>query len=130
MKLSNRIFIPLLFTLFFLSGCAGLIYESIWSHYLKLFVGHAAYAQTLVLVIYMGGMALGSWLASRYTPRMQRLLPAYAIAEIIVGLTALLFHRIFTGYCSFSYDTVFPALNSAFMIPPVISGKVAPSRIV
>ena len=33
------------------SGFAGLIYESIWSHYLKLFLGHAAYAQTLVLAI-------------------------------------------------------------------------------
>ena len=41
-----------LFLLFTLSGFAGLIYESIWSHYLKLFLGHAAYAQTLVPVSY------------------------------------------------------------------------------
>src|SRR5882672_4078384 len=33
------------FLLFTVSGFAGLIYESIWSHYLKLFLGHAAYAQ-------------------------------------------------------------------------------------
>ncbi len=33
--------------LFMLSGLAGLIYESVWTHYLKLFLGHAAYAQTL-----------------------------------------------------------------------------------
>ena len=26
-----------------------------WTHYLKLFLGHAAYAQTLVLAIFMGG---------------------------------------------------------------------------
>lgn len=32
------------FLLFTLSGFSGLIYESIWSHYLKLFLGHAAYA--------------------------------------------------------------------------------------
>jgi len=36
------------FALFTASGFAGLIYQSIWSHYLKLFLGHAAYAQTLV----------------------------------------------------------------------------------
>ena len=47
-----------LFTIFTLSGFSGLIYESIWSHYLKLFLGHAAYAQTLVLTVFMGGMAL------------------------------------------------------------------------
>jgi hypothetical protein len=33
--------------IFVVSGFAGLIYESIWTHYLKLFLGHAAYAQTL-----------------------------------------------------------------------------------
>jgi len=32
-----------LYALFALSGFAGPIYESIWSHYLKLFLGHAAY---------------------------------------------------------------------------------------
>ena len=39
---------------FFASGFAGLIYESIWTHYLKLFLGHAAHAQALVLAIYEG----------------------------------------------------------------------------
>ena len=45
----------LFFLLFFISGFTGLIYESIWTHYLKLFLGHAAYAQTLVLTIFVGG---------------------------------------------------------------------------
>ena len=35
--------------IFAASGFAGLIYESIWAQYLKLFLGHAAYAQTMVL---------------------------------------------------------------------------------
>jgi spermidine synthase len=48
-----------LLAVFVVSGFTGLIYESIWSHYLRLFLGHAAYAQTLVLAIFMGGMALG-----------------------------------------------------------------------
>ena len=52
---SQRHWQLVLFALFSLSGFAGLIYESIWSHYLKLFLGHAAYAQTLVLAIFMGG---------------------------------------------------------------------------
>ena len=51
------------YVLFTASGFAGLIYESIWTHYLKLFLGHAAYAQSLVLVVFMGGMALAAaWL--------------------------------------------------------------------
>ena len=55
-----------LMAIFALSGFSGLIYQSIWSHYLGLTLGHAAYAQTLVLAIFMGGLALGSWLASRW----------------------------------------------------------------
>ena len=54
-----------LFFVFALSGFSGLIYESIWSPYLKLFLGHAAYSQVLVLSIFMGGMAIGAWVASR-----------------------------------------------------------------
>ena len=45
-----------LYVLFTASGFAGLIYESIWTQYLKLFLGHAAYAQSLVLAVFMGGM--------------------------------------------------------------------------
>ena len=36
-----------LLAIFVLSGFAGLIYQSIWSRYLGLFLGHAAYAQAL-----------------------------------------------------------------------------------
>ena len=46
----------LLLSAFALSGFSGLIYESLWTHYLKLFLGHAAYAQTLVLAIFMAGV--------------------------------------------------------------------------
>jgi predicted membrane-bound spermidine synthase len=54
---------------FLLSGAAGLWYESAWSRYLGLFLGHAAYAQVIVLVIFLGGMALGAWLTGRISTR-------------------------------------------------------------
>jgi len=44
-----------LYALFFLSGAASLMYESIWTRYLALFVGHSAYAQILVLTIFLKG---------------------------------------------------------------------------
>ena len=46
--------IIVLYVAFVLSGAAGLIYESIWTRYLGLFVGHDAYAQIIVLVIFLG----------------------------------------------------------------------------
>jgi spermidine synthase len=98
------------FALFTASGFAGLIYQSIWSHYLKLFLGHAAYAQTLVLAIFMGGMAIGAWGVSRYTHRIRDLLLAYALAELGIGVLALLFHRVFLGVTGWAFDSVLPSL--------------------
>ncbi|MBF0126623.1 MAG: spermidine synthase [Magnetococcales bacterium] len=106
----------LLLLLFFLSGVAGLIYESIWTHYLKLFLGHAAYAQTLVLALFMGGMALGAWLASRLSHHWKNPLLAYAAIEGVIGLAALLFHPLFTHLVAFSFATVIPTLQSVAAI--------------
>jgi spermidine synthase len=109
--MTTRLPVSIFFALFTVSGFAGLIYESIWSHYLKLFLGHAAYAQTLVLAIFMGGMALGSWLVSRFTQRIRNLLLGYALAELGIGVFALLFHRIFHLATGWAFDTVLPALG-------------------
>ena len=57
------------YALFTASGFAGLIYESVWTHYLKLFLGHAAYAQSLVLAVFMGGMAAGAAYCARRSAR-------------------------------------------------------------
>src|SRR5512142_3250148 len=92
--------------LFALSEISGLIYESIWTDYLKLFLGHAAYAQTLVLAIFMGGMATGSGVSSRYSLRWKDPLLFYALAEGIIGLFALPFHAVFNRTIDYSFTTV------------------------
>jgi spermidine synthase len=99
--------------LFVLSGCAALIYQSIWTHYLGLALGHAAYAQTLVLMMFMGGMALGAWVVSRITARLRRPIALYAGAEALIGLFGLIFHAVFVAYSAYSQDHVLPALQSA-----------------
>ena len=97
---------------FVLSGMAGLIYESIWSRYLGLFVGHGAYAQILVLVIYLGGMSLGAFVAAHRSERMRDPLLGYAWAEAGTGLLGLLFHPLFVASTSVAYDSWFPALGA------------------
>ncbi|WP_190285697.1 fused MFS/spermidine synthase [Montanilutibacter psychrotolerans] len=101
-----------LLALFVASGFAGLVYQSIWSHYLGLSLGHAAYAQSLVLAIFMGGMALGAWAVSRFGSGWGRLILAYAWVEIVIGLAGLAFHPLFEMYTTFSQDTVYPAMSS------------------
>src|SRR6266702_2455611 len=83
--------VKLLFALFALSGFTGLIYESVWSHYLKLFLGAAAFAQSFVLAAFMGGLALGAWLASRWSSRLKNLLAAYGWIEAAIGALAAAF---------------------------------------
>jgi spermidine synthase len=105
-------FLPILHAVFVLSGFSALIYQSGWTHYLGLVLGHAAYAQTLVLSMFMGGMALGAWWVSRTTGRLQRLLLTYALAECIVGVLGLAFHSSFVAYSRWSLDTVLPKIDS------------------
>ncbi|KAF1721387.1 spermine synthase [Pseudoxanthomonas wuyuanensis] len=101
----------MLLSLFVVSGLAGLIYQSLWSHYLGLTLGHAAYAQGLVLAIFMGGMALGAWLAGQRGVRWKRLLMLYAAAEALIGLFGLAFPGVFASYTALSQDRVLPALG-------------------
>jgi predicted membrane-bound spermidine synthase len=103
----------LLHILFALSGFCGLIYESIWTHYLKLFVGHAAFAQTLVLAVFMGGMGLGAALAARLSSGVRNLLWAYAAAELVIGVMALGFHSTFVTVTDWAYATLLPATCTA-----------------
>ncbi len=100
-----------LFLLFFLSGISGLIYESIWSRYIRLFVGSAATAQILVLSLFMGGMSLGALLAGRYLRRVHSPIVAYGVIEGCVGLYALAFPYLQDGAMRLSYDVLFPALG-------------------
>src|ERR1700723_3747662 len=115
MQMRDSVRRRLLLGVFVVSGFTGLIYESIWSHYLKLFLGHAAYAQTLVLAIFMGGMALGSWAVARYSLQIRRLLGAYVLVEGLIGVLALVFHPVFVAAANLSFATVIPALSSVWL---------------
>jgi predicted membrane-bound spermidine synthase len=110
------------YLLFIASGFAGLIYESVWTHYLKLYLGHAAYAQSLVLIVFMGGMALGSGLCARISTRVRHPLLAYAAVEAAIGLCALVFHEFFVGVTDWSYATLLPSLGSD---GPALAAKLA-----
>jgi spermidine synthase len=113
MKRTNLSLSPtVFFVLFAISGFSGLIYESIWTHYIKLFLGHAAYAQTLVLAIFMGGMAGGAWFAARRSNRWRNPLTVYAYVEAMVGLAAVSFHYFFVVATDVSYQHIIPALGS------------------
>lgn len=106
----------LLTLIFVLSGAAGLMYESIWSRYLGLLVGHSAYAQVIVLVIFLGGMSIGATVAARRSERVQEPLLWYAGVELAVGLIGLVFHDLFGAVSALAYDVIFPALAGGTLL--------------
>ncbi|HKS06065.1 MAG TPA: fused MFS/spermidine synthase [Gemmatimonadaceae bacterium] len=106
----------LLLAAFILSGAAGLIYESVWSRYLGLFVGHSAYAQIIVLAVFLGGMAIGAAAIAKRSERIKQPLVWYAGVEIAVGLIGFLFHFAFGAITDFAYDAIFPSLSGGTLI--------------
>ena len=100
----------LLSLVFILSGAAGLVYESIWTRYLGLFVGHGAYAQIIVLTIFLGGMSVGAFFVGRVSEKLRDPLAAYAFIELAIGIVGYLFHDIFVATTNGAYDHLFPSL--------------------
>ncbi len=119
----------LLFLLFFASGISGLVYESIWSRYIKQLVGSAAEAQILVLSLFMGGMSLGALLSGRLLRRVRSPVVAYGVIEGLIGLYALAFPHLFEFASRLAYDSVFPALGGGAAVG-IAKWAIASSLIV
>jgi spermidine synthase len=100
--------LPIIATVFFFSGFSSLIYEVVWARQLGLFLGGDVYAAAFTLSAFMGGLALGSFLASRYTDRLGRALLWYGLLEICIGLYALLFPVLLNAFSS-QYREVYRA---------------------
>jgi spermidine synthase len=74
-----------------LSGAAALIYEIVWSRLLILEMGRGVPSTSIVLAAFMGGLAVGSNLAGRFSSRLtpRRALRAYLVLEITIAVFAL-----------------------------------------
>lgn len=60
----------------------------------------------------MGGMALGAWTAKRISPRVRGLLTAYAVIEVVISVTVLVFYNLFVAATGVAFDRVIPALGT------------------
>lgn len=119
--------------MFVFSGLAGLIYQSVWSQYLGLILGHAAYAQSVVLSIFMGGMALGAWVTSQYIERWRELLKTYGYLEGAIGLFGIGFHALFLAVNAWLFESLIPILANQLLVDAarylVAIGLILPQTI-
>jgi spermidine synthase len=79
----------LLLVCFFLSGLAGLIYQTAWTREFAFVFGTSNLAVATVLAAYMAGLAAGAAVAARLAHRITRPLLTYGLLELGVGITAL-----------------------------------------
>lgn len=79
---------PLIIFLFLFSGATALVYEVVWSKYLSLMFGSTVQAQTVVLAVFMGGLALGNRIFGKRADRAENPLAMYGYIELAIGLYA------------------------------------------
>jgi len=73
----------------------ALIYEIIWIRPLSLVFGTTMYAVSTIVASFILGLAIGSWIAGRFTDRLQNPLKYYAFIQIVVGFFGILLLPIF-----------------------------------
>jgi predicted membrane-bound spermidine synthase len=96
----NRFTRGVLFFLFFFSGFASLIYQVVWTRLAFASFGIITPVLSVVLSIFMLGLAIGSWLGGRFISsavNKTRISAAffYAGAELLIGLGAFAVPKLF-----------------------------------
>ena len=99
MSLTTR---RILFLLFFLSGLSSLVYQVVWTRMAFAAFGIITPVLSVVLSVFMLGLALGSWAGGQFIGRWTRKTgwPAvifYGLAEFVIGLSAFAVPRLFAA---------------------------------
>ena len=88
--LSRSAVVNCLMLVYLVSGACSLIDEVVWLRLLKLILGNTVYASSVVVSVFMAGLALGALLMGRVCDRIRRPLRLYPFIELAITVTALL----------------------------------------
>jgi len=86
----NRGQFSLVLGCFFLSGWAGLVYQTVWMRQFAVVFGTSELAICTVLAAYMAGLALGASVAGRLQSLIKRPVLLYGVLELVIAIGALL----------------------------------------
>lgn len=114
-------------TLFFLSGAAALVYQSVWIRLLARLLGSDAGGLALVLAIFMAGLAAGAALFAGVAERTDKPVRLFARLEILLGVWAAMSPGLF----AWIDPTGNPSLRIAvalglLLLPTLIMGATFP----
>jgi len=132
-----------LIIIFGLSGMAALIYEIIWIRPLTLVFGSSVYAVSTIISSFILGLAIGSWLAGKYSDRMKNPLKFFAMLQIGIGVFGIsllpvfgflpnvyleLYHLTFPNLYVFQFTQILMAM-AIISIPATMMGTTLPLMI-
>ena len=128
---------------FFVSGLTGLTYELLWTRMITKIIGGAPFAVSIVLTVFMGGLGVGSYVASRTIDRVKepmKLVRLYGLLELAIGgycfvlpvlllgfkpLYVLLYNRLFEHFMLYSFLT-FVGCSLLLVVPVICMGATLP----
>ena len=108
---------------FLLSGLTGLIYEILWTRMIVKVVGTAPFAVSIILTVFMGGLGLGSFLASRMVERVgepHKLLKIYALLELAIAGYAIVLPSLIVAFKPL-YCVLYNELFNHFLLYNVLT---------
>jgi len=97
MKVNVRslLFLISIYTAFFASGASSLIAEVTWNRMLIVVVGNSMSATAMIIVVFMGGLGLGSFVGGKVFGHRKASLIPYLLLEIAIGIYVLLSPSLF-----------------------------------
>lgn len=105
---------PVLWSVFFLSGFAALLYQIVWQRVLFRIYGIDITSVTVVVTAFMLGLGVGSLLGGRLSRRGRGLVGLFALCELGIGLFGFFSLDLFGWVASWTLD-----------VPRLMTGLVA-----
>jgi spermidine synthase len=132
--------IKIIWFLFFLSGFAALVLEVIWIRHWALIYGSGLHAFALVVVTFLLGLSIGSFLYDRFFKNIKNQIVLFSGIELCIGATAIIFTALFPHmehlflkiyYGVDHYYAFFTAMGlicfSLLLIPTTLMGMTLPT---
>lgn len=87
-----------------LSGFSAMVYEVAWARTLVMIIGSSTYAFSIMLATFLIGIAIGSFIFSLINRRKPANLLWFAVAQLLIGFSAILLLPLFQSMPSYFVD--------------------------
>lgn len=119
----------------FTTGLCSLIYQVVWQRYLTLILGSEARSTTIIVALFLLGLAIGYYFFGQLTQKFRErapLLKTYGFLELITGAYAVVFPTLFWGLAETSLGlSPYYGVNIFFalvllILPTILMGATIP----